>query len=198
MPQVLCIHGGNSFSSYEAYLDDLKNSPIDYERLKPRARWRDWLASELPLEYEFLAPTFPNGSNAQYTEWVIYFEKLLPFLKDDTTLIGHSLGAMFLMKYLHENTLPIHLRHLLLIAGQYGKSIDSEDVGSFLVTSATGIERSATAVHLFHSEDDPVVPYDSLAKIARDVPNAIIHSYTDQAHFNGTTFPGLLDVIKQK
>lgn len=197
MSQILCIHGGNSFSSYEAYLNDLINSPIDYERLKPSVRWRDWLAAELPEEYELLTPTFPNGSNAQYSEWVIYFEKLLPFLQDDTTLVGHSLGAMFLIKYLHENTLPIQLRHLVLIAAQYGVA-DGEDVGSFEVTNAAGISRSAQDVHLFHSEDDFVVPYSSMAKIANDEPAAIMHGYTDQAHFNGPTFPDLLSLIQQK
>jgi len=197
MPQVLCIHGGDSHSSYQAYLDNLRNQPIDYDRLKPRQRWRDWLATSLPDDYELLTPTFPNSANAQYAEWVIYFEKLLPFLQDDTTIIGHSLGAMFLMKYLHSSTLPIRLRHLILIAGQHG-TFDSEDVGSFLVTDASGAERCATDVHVFHSEDDPVVPYSSLAAIVQDIPGAIAHSYTDQAHFNGPTFPDLLAVIQQK
>ena len=197
MTQILHIHGGNSFSSYDAYLDDLKNSPIDYERLKPRQRWRDWLVAQLSPNDEYLAPTFPNSANAQYDEWVIYFEKLIPFLRDDAIIIGHSLGAMFLMKYLHQHELPVTLSKLILIAGQHGAN-GNEDVGAFAVISAEGVERSATEVHLFHSEDDPVVPYDSLDKILADIPSAIAHRYTDQAHFNGPVFPDLLSVIKQK
>src|SRR5690349_14685507 len=99
MRQVLVIHGGYSFSSYDAYLNDLRTSRIVYERLKYLPDWKPWLAKELS-DFDILLPSFPNKQNAQFDEWSIYFEKLIPFFGDDIQLVGHSLGAIFLAKYL--------------------------------------------------------------------------------------------------
>lgn len=195
MKQILIIHGGESYSSYDVYLRHLKSVEIDYERLKPQQKWKPWIAEQLP-DVDVLLPTFPNGSNAVYDEWQIYFKKIIPFLGDDTQLVGHSLGAMFLAKYLHTYTLPKKVRQLILIAGVYDDDFTGDN-GSFMPMSATGLERSADKIHLFHSEDDPVVPYAELAKFQRDLPNAITHSFETRGHFLEPTFPELLEILKQ-
>lgn len=194
MCQILFLHGGDSFSSYDAYLAALKARKPDYEQLKYHPRWREWIANQMSND-DVMTPTMPNSDNAQYDEWVIYFEKLLTFLHDDFTIVGHSLGAMFLAKYLHSTVLPIKAHRIILIAGRYGQHTN-EDNGSFTVTSARGLERSAHEVHLFHSEDDPVVPYDDMSKFHRDIPVSIVHSFTNRGHFIDSTFPEILDLIK--
>jgi len=146
---------------------------------------------------DVLLPTFPNGYNAVYDEWVVYFEKLIPFFGDDVRLVGHSLGAMFLAKYLNEKPLARKVRQLVLIAGGYDDD-SYEDLGSFGVSSAANVPKSADEVHLFHSKDDFVVPYAELAKFEKDMPTATVHSFDDRAHFNGETFPELLELLKQK
>lgn len=195
MKQVIHVHGGNSFNSYESYLENLKALEIDYERLKPQKSWRLWLAEQLP-ESDVLLPSFPNSNNAVYDEWKIHFEKLLPFFGDDVRLVGHSLGAMFLAIYLHEESLPRKVRQLCLIAGGYDDETN-EELGSFRVTSARGVAASAQEIHLFHSQDDPVVPFSELAKFQADLPGAIIHTFTDREHFDQPTFPELLAVLQK-
>ncbi|MEO8691732.1 MAG: alpha/beta hydrolase [Candidatus Saccharimonas sp.] len=197
MTQILFIHGGDSFSDYESYLDNLKSQSLDYERLKYHRHYRTWIAEQLPDD-DVLVPNFPNGYNAQFAEWVIYFEKIVPLLNDGAVLVGHSLGAMFLAKYLHDNILPFTASKIILIAGRHGKDDRDDHSGSFVAKSATGLERSCQEVHLFHSEDDPVVPYVSLGLFKQDMPSAIIHSFKDQKHFNNPTFPDLLELLKQK
>ena len=195
MKQVLIIHGGDSFSSYDAYLSSLRSREINYDRLRPQKKWRTWVAEQLP-DTDVLLPTFPNGFNAVYDEWVIYFEKLLPLLGDDVRLVGHSLGAMFLTKYLHEHTLGEKVRQLILIAGQYGER-QGDDMGSFLVRSAAGLEKSADEIHLFYSEDDPIINYASLEGYRKDLPSAIVHNFTNRQHFNDGTFPELLAILQK-
>lgn len=196
MKQVLIIHGGESFSNYETYLDTLKNSVVGYERLKPQQQWKSWLAEQMP-DTDVLLPRFPNSDNAVYNEWKIYFEKLIPFLGDDARLVGHSQGAMFLAKYLHETTLPQKARQIILVAPGYDDPSMS-DIGSFRIESAAGMERSAEEIHLFHSQDDPVVPFTELAKFQHDLPTAIVHIFTDRGHFLDPTFPELLELLQNE
>lgn len=194
MQQILVIHGGSSFDSYERYLDNLRNSTINYESLKKADKWRDWLADVLP-EADVLLPNFPNKQNAIYDEWKIYFEKLIPFFGDDVSLVGYSLGGMFLAKYLNETPLPQKVCRIVLISPCYDDPT-TEDLGSFRVTSARHLTESSNEIHLLHSEDDPVSPFTELAKFQRDLPEAIVHTFTDRNHFFQPTFPELLDLLQ--
>lgn len=194
MKQVLIIHGGTSFNSYESYIEDLTNSPLDYDRMRPHTDWRSWLASELP-EVDTLTPSFPNKNNAVFDEWKIMFEKIIPFLNSETSIIGYSLGATFLAKYLHETTLSTPVDQLILVSGVYDDETN-EELGSFKIMSAEGLEKSTDYIHLIHSKDDPVVPFGELAKFQRDLPNAKTSIFTDRGHFGQPTFPELLKLLK--
>ena len=195
MKQIVIVHGGSSFNNYENYLNNLKNSQLHYERLLWVQKWRDWLAQEIVVA-DVLLPDFPNKQNADYTEWKIYFEKLLTLLGDDVQLVGYSLGAMFLAKYLHESPLSSPVRRLVLVSPCYDDE-SVEDLGSFRVTSAIGLEKSAEEIHLFHSKDDPVVPLTELAKFQRDLPTAKVHIFEDRNHFFQPTFPELKELLKK-
>ena len=194
MKQIVIIHGGSSFNSYENYLNHLKSSQLHYERLLWSQKWRDWLAQEI-VGADVLLPDFPNKQNANYAEWKIYFEKLLPLLGDDVQLVGYSLGAMFLAKYLHESPLRSPVQRLVLISPGYDDE-SVEDLGSFRVTSATGLEKSASEIHLSHSKDDPVVPFTELAKFQQDLPTANLHIFEDRNHFFQPTFPELKELLE--
>lgn len=197
MKQILFIHGGDSYSSYEAFMQDLKSQPLYYDRIKYHRSFTSWIAEQMP-NTDVLTPSFPNSHNAKFDEWSVYFEKLIPFFNSETIIVGHSLGAMFLAKYLHENKLPIVIDKIVLLSGAHGSAENQEGCGSFLVESASGVDKSCRSVHLFHSEDDPVVPYDSLRFFVDDLPNADVHTYKDQGHFNIPTFPDLLKLLQQK
>lgn len=195
MKQIVIIHGGDSFDSYDDYIADLRSIEVDYDRLRPSKRWKDTVIESF-LDADVLTPTMPNSSNAQYGEWKIWFEKIIPFFSDDVRLIGHSLGAMFLAKYLHKNPLKQPVRQLILLAGGYNGDIAG--YGSFAVDSATGLEKSAHEIHLMHSSDDFVVPFTELAKYRSDLPDAIVHEFNDRNHFLDAEFPELIELLRQK
>jgi uncharacterized protein len=196
MKQILLLHGGDSYLSHEEYMQNLKESKIDYERLRPQKKWKQWIAQQMP-DVDVLLPLFPSGNNAKYDEWKIYFEKLIPFFGDNVTLVGHSLGGMFLAKYLQDNPLEKPVRRIVIVAARYHTN-GADHSGSFKVTSATNLSKSAHEIHLFHSKDDPQVEYESLEKFAADSPDAIVHSFENRGHFTDTTFPEMLELLQQK
>ena len=154
------------------------------------------MTEELP-GFDVLLPSMPNSDNAVYDEWAIQFEKLLALLNDDAQILGHSLGAMFVAKYLNINRLSKPVQRLILVSAAYN-DVAGEEIGEFGVGSAVDLPQSAKEIHLFHSEDDPVVPFSELAKFQNDLPYAIAHVFSDRGHFIDETFPEIAQLIKQK
>ena len=174
--QVVIIHGGEVFEDYLDYLKFLKSIKVDPYR-KPFKDWKSTLQEKLGNKYEVLQPSMPNKLNARYEEWRIMFEKYLPFIRKGSVLVGHSLGASFLAKYLSENKLEIKLGGIFLIAGaQYG-------VASFTPAFIP------TGSNVWHSTADPVVPIlDGLR------PTRV---FNGKGHFLQSTFPELVKEIKK-
>lgn len=71
-----------------------------------KAGRKEKLQEQLGSDFLVYQPQFPNKQNAQYPEWKLFFEKTIAQLEDGLILIGHSLGASFLVKYLSENKIP--------------------------------------------------------------------------------------------
>ncbi|HWT40855.1 MAG TPA: alpha/beta hydrolase [Dongiaceae bacterium] len=195
MKQILVIHGGTTFPTYEAFLDNLKNSPVNYDQLLAYTDWKGTLKRHFPND-DIITPRMPNSQNAQYSEWAIVFEKVLPFLHESAVLIGHSMGAIFLAKYLHEHPLKQPVEKLILVAAPYDDET-GESLGNFKLTSAKGLEKSAEEVHFFFSEDDPIVPITERDKFMGDVPTAYYHTLPDRKHFWQEEFPEIVDLMKQ-
>ncbi len=196
--QIVFIHGGDSFDSYEEYIDFLQNFEIDIERFKPRKRWREWLINELGDDYECLTPDMPNKWNAQFSEWKLWFEKLLPFLHDGVILLGHSLGGVFLAKYLAENDFPKKISKLFLLAAPFDEKDADYSMTSFaLPADISRIAQQVDHIYIYHSSDDDVVPFVDQAKYKAALPSAELRTFSDRGHFNIETFPELLEDIKK-
>ena len=198
MKQVVVIHGGDSFATDEAYLDYLRNynvESIDY--FKSSKGWKDSLPEALGPDYELLLPRMPNSSNAKYLEWKIWFEKLVPFLKDGVVLIGHSLGGSFLAKYLSTATFPVRIAGTFLLAPPYNLDYGNPIPEFEAPQSLELLERQGGSIFLYHSEDDPVVPIAEHDKYVHALPRATSRVFKDRSHFFGqATFPELVADIK--
>jgi len=142
--------------------------------------------------YEVLTPRMPNSNNAKYIEWKIWFEKLFPFLYGEVILVGHSLGASFLAKYLSEEQFPKKILATLLIAGPYDSDGDRPMVEFTLPNSLALFEEQGGTISLYHSKDDPVVAFSELSKYQKALPNAKITSFEDRRHFNQESFPEIV------
>ena len=114
MKQLLYIHGGNLTKDNDELLKIMATREINpFEEKKRR---RQTLQDRLP-EFVVIKPEMPNKDMARYSTWKLWFEKYIPFLEaENLVLVGHSLGAMFLTKYLAENEFSIQISQLHLVA----------------------------------------------------------------------------------
>jgi len=120
MKQLVHIHGGGAWPTYEDAFKYLEDYIID-DPLFPQKkdRWKDKYSDFLSDDWQIIRPEMPNKRNVKYKEWEIWFNKYVPFFKDDVVLVGHSLGGAFLVKYLSENDLPVKIKQLHLVAAVY-------------------------------------------------------------------------------
>jgi predicted alpha/beta hydrolase family esterase len=188
--QICIIHGGTAYEDDAAFRRDLEAFSPSYERLLYAPSWRSWLAEALP-DSDILLPSMPNKQNAKYADWALYFDKILPFLNPDATLIGHSLGGIFLAKYFSEHPPRQKFAKIVLMAAPYDDET-GESLGDFKFENAGKLAEVAGEIHLFYSKDDPVVPLSELAKYQQDLPQAEAHVFEDKQHFNMPEFPEIL------
>lgn len=193
--QVIHIHGGSTFESYEQYLTYLKTTEVDIDKFKYFKDWGNSLGEALGENYEVLNPRMPNGKNARYLEWKIWWERLIPFLTGEPILIGHSLGGIFLAKYLAENQMPMKIKATILIAAPFDDETDEPLADFKLAKSLELLAKQGGQIYLMQSKDDRVVPFGELAKYQHELPQAKSIIFEDKGHFKLESFPELVELI---
>jgi predicted alpha/beta hydrolase family esterase len=191
--QVIVIGGGEVWQTHEeyiAYLRAYEFSDEKFEKFRSQ-RWKERLQSDLGDEYDVVRIDMPCAKNAKYDEWSIWFTKVVPFLRDGCIVIGHSLGANFLAKYLSQNAIEKRMAQLHLVAGCFGA------VGGFdIPDDLNGVEEQCDNVWIYHSQDDPVVSIDDAKKYMDALPEAKTMIFSDRGHFVCEEFPELVDNIR--
>lgn len=195
-PQILIIHGGTPFETYDEYITYLKSAKLTLDKIM-KEDWKDFLAEKVP-EAQVIFPQMPNSKNARYFEWKIWFEKIIEFLENDVILIGHSLGGIFLAKYLSENNFPFYIKSLHLVAAPYDTEYVKASLVDFTLNSRVStIENKVDKIFLYQSKDDTEVSYHDVEKYKRDMPKAEVIMFENRGHFQEQEFPELIENIKK-
>ena len=193
--QIVVIHGGHAFDTYEEYLANLKDKEVTLERLSFRD-WKKNLPEVLGSEYEVLAPQMPNAQNARYEEWKIWFEKFIPFLRDEIIFVGHSLGGIFLVKYLSENKFPKKIKATFLVAAPFNTTEEHPRADFIISKDLSLFVKQGGEIFIYHSKDDKVVPYSNVSSYERALPSAHAKTFQDRGHFNLEEFPEIVEDIR--
>jgi predicted alpha/beta hydrolase family esterase len=198
----LYIHGADSFKSKGDFLEYLRTVPLREpggvgERPK---RWPDTLAADLGPGVTVIAPSMPNKQNADYDEWKVWFERHLPLVTKPYGLLGWSQGGYFLAKYLAENEFEVPPAALVLVAAPAGLIEDpggDNPAWTFDLPSLQhALARYGTKTFVFHSEDDPIVPFSHALQYQEGLPGATLVPLVDKGHCVVERFPELLDCLR--
>lgn len=187
--QVLHIHGGSPWASYEDYLNTLKTKDIQLSSGLDTSRWHyNYLNFLSEDKFDVIRLDMPCKQNAHYLEWKIWFQRHIEFLRDGVVLVGHSLGGNFLAKYLSEEDFPLSIKQLHLVAAS-GFSFDDD----FKIKNFPGKfnTQKIEQVHIYHSTDDTVVPLGESKKYHESIPGSHLHIFNDRFHFIEKEFPEL-------
>lgn len=192
--QIIFIHGGEVFKKYEDYISYLEEKEFKPEKVE---RWSRSLAEDLGNDFEVLSPSMPSKNNAKYREWKIWFEKIAEYAEDGVILVGHSLGGIFLVKYLTENDFPKKIKALFLAAPPFDDEDSEYSLADFaLPEDLSALEERVKNIFVFHSTDDPVVPFKDFLKYKKAVPYAEFIKLEGRGHFLDREFPEIISKIK--
>lgn len=196
MQQIIVIHGGTTFQDYNMYLNSLSEKKLDIERFIYLPKWKELLQENLGTQYQVLLPTMPNSTNARYSEWKVWFEHISSLFTNDCILIGHSLGGIFLAKYLSENLLSFKVKATILIAAPYDDET-IEDLTDFKIEKlSTRLTEQAGRLVFFNGVDDPVISSNDMKKYQNQLSSAEFNILSAPDHFVRTDFPELVSLLK--
>jgi uncharacterized protein len=154
----------------------------------------DYLAEELGSDYRVIAPEMPDAEdNPRYRPWRDRIDRELAAIDGAVILVGHSFGGSVLLKYLAEGTHRKPIRGLFLIAVPYWDAKKFED---FALADDFPSRLPASKIFLYHSRNDPMVPFAHLRDYEEKLPNAISRHIAGSEHSFINGLPELADDIR--
>lgn len=170
----------------------------------PDRHWLPWLGKQL-REHGFAveSPALPSPDEPQRDKWVKEVEQFVATASKPIILVGHSLGATTILRYLEKK--PIKpIRAAMLVAAPTNVSIQQEKHPGILhflgpdPFDFDSIKANAEIIEAFVSLDDDSVPAVE-GEPLRDLLKASYHVFQDKGHFRDrdgvTEFPELLERI---
>ena len=155
------------------------------------------LHNALGPAYAVRYPKMPEEDSATYADWKALIERALAPLDDQVILVGHSVGASVLVKYLAEEQLHKPIIALFLLATPYWGADEfwtwdearlAEDVAAKLA--------SIPRISLYHSRDDEVVPFEHLVLYTAKLPQATVRELDGRGHQFGNDLTDVAEAIR--
>ena len=159
---------------------------------KPYENWFEWLENKLSTsDFQCFVPHFPTPSQQSYENWekLLNFYCDLGFINRDTIFIAHSLGPVFIAKYVIENDLTI--KGLITVSGFNNFISGMEEFDnmnkSFFIDNfqLSKLKDHMNYIHSFISDDDPNLPSEKTLEFAQTIGGEI-HLIPNGGHFNET------------
>jgi len=150
-------------------------------------------------EFDVIAKNMPDPDVARKQFWLPFIHEQLHG-DENAILIGHSSGAIAILRYLEE-----HRALGAVLIGTYHSDLndEKEKMSGYFDEPWhwDTIMKNVKWIIQFASTDDPYIPIEE-ARYVRDHLHSEYYEYTDQGHFssevNKTEFPELVTAIQKK
>ena len=148
-------------------------------------RLAESLRRTLGPRFEVRYPAMPNEDDAPYEQWRQQIEQELADVPGPVVLVGHSVGASVLMKWLSEGKDKKVLAGVFLVACPFWGGDGWRYEGYEELALPPGFTARLlpwTPVYLYHCRDDATVPFDHLALYAQALPQATVRAFDEGGH----------------
>ena len=155
------------------------------------------LRKSLGEQYDVLCPAMPDPENPRYGQWRDQLKKEFALLKQETILIGHSLGASVLLKYLSEEKYNVSVTGLFLVAAPFWGNKEWAFDEFVLQRDFSSKLENIPFVFLYHSRHDEWVPFSHVTQYAERLPKATVSVLEGDEHEFLEGLPQLITDIKK-
>lgn len=168
----------------------------------PNENWIPWLKSELEkFGYEVAVPVFPTPENQNIESWLDVVSPHFENLNNESVLVGHSIGAVFLLSILEKLNTSVKTT---IFASGFLHDLGNDDFDKINRTfydkdfDWQKIKKSSQEVFVFHGDNDPYVPLSEAENLAEKLC-AETEVIKNGGHLNESAgfveFPALLETI---
>ncbi len=149
----------------------------------PNGGWFPWLMKELALiDIPATSILMPDSHNPDVNKWSETINKYVGDDTENTILVGHSLGAPALLRYLERCLDDKKLGGLVLVAGVIepletdNPNSDFRKIDQFLIPEIDfeKIKNIPHAKVVIHGAKDPIVPFAHAEKISKGMNSELI------------------------
>jgi predicted alpha/beta hydrolase family esterase len=181
------------------FCDGVMPPEMDWENREIYMKgWKYWLQFRTEKDHDVITqiPKFPHAHALlmKYDEW----EEIMNFqnINSDTTLIGHSAGGGFVLKYLAKHP-ELKIKQVILVAPW----IDPNNFQPFgfykdFKLNSNIVNQTKFGIDMMISNDDMPDIMASTSKIKTNIPEIRVHEFQNRGHFISPELPELLDIIK--
>jgi predicted alpha/beta hydrolase family esterase len=191
MNRAVILHGKPTQERYNRALEGLELMPHD-------ANWLPWLAEQLDdQDITTSLPPLPKPFAPDYKAWKEVFESVggTDML---TTLVGHSAGAEFILRYLSEDP-ESYAKQLVLVAPYHDFERKHGGFSEYVLNPSIA-ERVARILIVYSTDDDQPI-LNNVERLKTLLPSADIRKLYRFGHFRighnmfREELPELLNVI---
>jgi len=161
---VLFIQGGGGNEDHEA-------------DAKLVASLRETLGSAYTIHY----PLLSEESSPDFGR-IKQIGQEISLINGEIILVGHSLGASMLLKYLSENEIKKKIAGIFLISTPFWSGEEDWKQGLKLHEDFPDKLPKNVPIFLYHSRDDEEVPFNQLSLYAKKLLHAIVREITSGGH----------------
>lgn len=164
----------------------------------PDSNWFPWLKDQLDAKgFDVIVPSLPDTNYPICSNWLECMKKLIGEVNADTYLIGHSLGAIAILRFLESLPEGQKIGGAVFVAG-FSESLGFRETESFFAEPLNykKIKKTSEKFIAINSDDDPYVPARK-GEILRDKLGAEFIIVPKGNHFNeGAGFTKLPIVLE--
>jgi predicted alpha/beta hydrolase family esterase len=156
-----------------------------------------WLKKTLGQGYQLIHPEMPNPDAPDYSRSKGTLEKELAWVMDEVIFVGHSLGGSVLLKYLSEERFDKPVAGIFLISAPFwGGDKDWQSEPFKLAKNFPQKLPPLRRLFLYHSKNDPIVPFAHAILYSAKLPEAILRPLNGDDHEFSNGLPELAEDIR--
>jgi predicted alpha/beta hydrolase family esterase len=145
----------------------------------PNGGWMPWLMQELAKDKTFACVLpMPDSKKPVVSKWIEEIAHAVDnSSEDEIFLVGHSLGATAILKYLESIEEDKKIPGVVLVSGlispldPLNKESNYRKIDSFVVPPIDfeKVKNKANKFVILHSVDDPAVPFGQAEKLSKEL-----------------------------